>query len=164
MLQGRWPSPPSGIPVELIPAAQECLIYLSSLPKFVFLLLWFSRCWNKHGQKSPAWLRLHLLWWELLGTSGRPKPGPPNLNLLKPGLAFCLEISPWILQHQTKAHYPHCLPLNLLPSNYRAHEAENTSSGLKSSCYLLVRNKQINPCKAQFETNIQTTQEELNNW
>lgn len=93
VLQGRQPSLPSGISVELTPIARECLIYLSSLPKFVFLLPWLSRCWNKHEQKSSAWLRLHLLWWELFGTSGRPKPGPPNSNLLKPGLALSLEIS-----------------------------------------------------------------------
>lgn len=135
MLQGRWPSPTSGIPMELIPAAQECLIYLSSLPKFVFLLLWFSRCWNKHEQKSPAWLRLHLLWRELLGTSGRPKPGPPNPNLLKPGLAFCLEISPW-------RFYSIKPKLTILVVSHLISYLQITGL-MKQKAHLLVRYKQV---------------------
>lgn len=71
-----------------------CLICLSSLHNFVFLLLWFSHCWYKQEQKSPVWLRLCLFWWELLVTSVRSEPSPPNTNPFKPGLALPLEISP----------------------------------------------------------------------
>lgn len=95
MLQGGWPSLPLWHPhrAPTHPAPWGCFICLSSLPEFVFLLLWFSHCWYKQEQNSPAWLRLCFLWWELLLTSVRPEPTPPNTNVFKPGLALTLETS-----------------------------------------------------------------------
>lgn len=83
--------PPCPAPSHSAPGG--CLVCLSSLPEFVFLLLWFSCCWYKQEQKSPAWLGLRLLWWELLVTSVRPEPCPPNTDAFKPGLALTPEIS-----------------------------------------------------------------------
>lgn len=79
-------SPRHPFELQLPPSSQGCLICLPSLPEFVFLLLWFSRCRYKQELNSPAWLRICLLWWELPVPSVRPEPGPPNTNNPNHGL------------------------------------------------------------------------------
>lgn len=103
--RGRWPSAPQHpCPAPAPFAPQGWLISLSSLPEFVFLLLWFSCHWYKQAHKSPAWLGLPLLWLELLVTSVRPEPSPPHTNPFKPGLVLPLEIPPWFCSIKPKLY------------------------------------------------------------